>query len=69
MRILVTGKKGQLASEIHKISSISEDIEWIFSDTLLIHRGDKFFLAQAGENLQLVVFYRPETACAAVAVS
>ena len=32
MRILVTGKKGQLASEIHKISSISVDIEWIFSD-------------------------------------
>ena len=29
----------------------------------------KFFLAQVGENLQLVVFWGAETACAAVAVA
>ena len=34
MRILVTGKKGQLASEIHKITSDLVDYQWIFSDKI-----------------------------------
>ena len=32
MKILVTGSKGQLGSEIMKISRIKTDLEWVFTD-------------------------------------
>ena len=34
MKILVTGEKGQLGSELKKISHTNNDFEWVFTDRL-----------------------------------
>ena len=40
MKILVTGEKGQLGSELKKISHTNNDFEWIFTDRLSFNISD-----------------------------